>query len=434
VSDEDLRALEREVALSGTPPARLRLAAELERRGQREDAVTALFQALAVAPGDEGVRLALGKFRGPAPGQWCLPQGDARNTRRSVAKGPRGEGRVVSRQPLAPLEAAQFNAMQDQRVDTHDTVPPPLIVGSYAYYSLPTGRRQLAATADGHVIAQNYGASGFEWSANRDGVAVWRISMLIAGENEGNFDWWSQPHAVIGPDATVYGNTSLRKLIAIEPTGERRFEHAIDGKVNSLALDHERGRLHVLLAHPAGLSTHDLKTGERVSWVGLEKIIVASEAVVCDDGRVACISPLGYFAIVDDSGRLQDYRYTDADTISGGYGALSPWGELIVVSFDPRGATVASFDITTGAKRTRFEAPDCRGAPAIDSQGTIYLDGGARYVMGYNLVTGQPCYHVDRASLWRAPDQPSSQFALREGEIAFIEVTSDGVTLLRVGA
>jgi hypothetical protein len=445
VSDERLREIEREVAATGTPAARLRFAAELERRGLRDDAVATLFQALAAAPQDESVRLALGRFRGPASGEWCLPQGDARNTRRSTARGPRGEtGRVLERRLLAPFEAAQFTRTQDQRVETPNPVPPPLLVGSHVYYSLGTGggRHLLAATADGHVIAENFGAGGWEWSANRDAHVAWRIFTPHEREEDSDSTQWSEPHAVIAPDATIYAFTSFRRLRAIEPTGALRWEHRIDARVNSLALDHERRKLYVLYAHPAGLSTRDLESGRELGWVGLEEIAVASEAVVCDDGRVACISPFGYFAVVAPDGELQRPIYRYAEKISGGYGALAPSGELVVVSFDPRGATVMLFDPASGAKRDAerggsgaLDLPECRGAPTIDAEGVLYLDGGSRYVVGYDLSRSHAKkYQVDRPSLWRAPDQPSSQFALREGELAFIEVTNDGVTLVRVGA
>jgi hypothetical protein len=58
VSDEDLRALERAVAQTGSPGARLRWARELERLGQRDDVLAAL------APGwrDAEVRRELARF------------------------------------------------------------------------------------------------------------------------------------------------------------------------------------------------------------------------------------------------------------------------------------------------------------------------------------------------------------------------------------
>ncbi len=438
VSDEHLREIEREVAESGTPTARLRLAAELERRGLRDDAVATLFQALAATPQDESVRLALGRFRGPASGEWCLPQGDARNTRRSTSRGPRGEaGRILERRFLAPFEATQFTRTQDQRADAPNPVPPPLLSGTHVYYSLGRGvRRALAATADGHLIAENLGAGGWEWSANRDGQVAWKIFTEHESEDDSNPDRWSEPHAVIAPDATVYGFTSFKRLRAIEPTGpvgSCRWEHRIDARVNSLALDHERGRLHVLYEYPPRLSTRDLATGSEIGAVDLSEISVATEAIVCDDGRVACISPFGYLAIVAPGGELQAPIYRYAEKISGGWGGLAPWGELVVVSSDPRGATVTLFDPASGAGRASFDAPDCRGAPAIDADGVVYLDGGSRYVVGYDLKTHVKKFHVDRPSLWRAPDQPSSQFALRDGELAFLEVTNEGVSLLRVG-
>jgi hypothetical protein len=436
VSDEHLREIEREVAATGTAASRLRLAAELERRGQGDNAVATLFEAVAASPKDESVRLALGRFRGPASGEWCLPQGDARNTRRSTARGPRGDGgRVLERRPLAPFEASQFTRTQDQRADAPNPVPPPLLVGSRVYTSLGTGRRVLAATADGHVIAENFGASGFEWSANRDGQVAWKIFTPIEVPEDADPNTWSEPHAVIGPDATVYGFMSLKRLRAIEPDGKLRWEHRIDAKVNALALDHERQKLHVVYAHPAGLSTRDLETGRELAWVNLEENGgVASDAVVCDDGRVACICPFGYFAIVTPGGELQKPIHRFDEKIGGAFGALAPWGELVVVSFDPTGAAVGLFEPASGAKRAKFDAPDCRGAPAIDADGVLYLDGGARYVVGYDLKTHTKKYQVDRPSLWRAPNQPSSQFALREGELAFVEVTNEGVSLLRVGA
>ena len=80
MSDEVLRRLEREVAAQGSPTARIRLANELERQGRQEDAVAALFEALLASPQSPEIRFALGHFRGLAPGEWCLPAGDERNT------------------------------------------------------------------------------------------------------------------------------------------------------------------------------------------------------------------------------------------------------------------------------------------------------------------------------------------------------------------
>jgi hypothetical protein len=433
VSDELLRKLERGVAADGSAAARIRLASELERRARPADACAVLFEALAVFPANQEVRLALGRFRGPGA-EWSQPQSDARNTRRSPAKGPRGEGKVLERRLLAPIVATSFARTQDQRVDTPSPVPPPLVVGSYVYSSLATGRRIVAATADGHAIDENFGASGFEWSANRDGKIAWRIAMRVdtALEHEANPDKWCDPLAVVAPDATVFGVTALRRLIAIEPSGGLRFQHSVPAKVTSLALDFERGKLHLLYSHPVGLSTRDLATGNETAWVSLERISTADEAIVCDDGRVACISVWGWVAVVGPSGDLE-HEFRFAEKIGGAYGGLTPWGELVVVSFDV-GARVSLFDPASGARRGGFEAPDCRGAPAIDSTGTVYLDGGARYVAGFDIISGQPRYHVDRPTLWRTPDQPMSQLALREGELAFVEIAPEGVVLIRVGS
>lgn len=433
MSDEVLRKLEREVATEGSEGSRIRLASELERRGRADEATSVLFEALAAHPASEDVRRALGRFRGPSMTEWSLPHGDARNTRRSLAKGPKGEGKLIERRALAPFASAQFTRTQDTRIDEPDPVPPPLVVKNYVYSALATGRQVLAATSDGHVVMENSGAGGFEWSANRDAVAAWKIFMPVQSDDEGRPEFWSEPHAVIAPDATVYGVTSLRRLIAIEPTGAKRFEQDLPAKITGLALDAARGRLHVLYENPAGLSTRDLATGREVSWASLAPIVVAHNTIVCDDGRVACVSAFGSVGIVNLAGELER-TIKFAEKIGGAEGALTPWGELVVVSFDPTGAAVSIFDPGSGANRGHFNAPDCRGAPAVDAAGTIYLDGGAHCVMGYDLVTHQPKYSMDRPSYWREARQPVNQLALREGELAFIEVTREGVMFVRVGA
>ena len=231
----------------------------------------------------------------------------------------------------------------------------------------------------------------------------------------------------------MYGVTSLRRLIAIEPNGTERYRLDLPAKANGLALDASLGRLHVLYDYPAGLSTRDARTGSELTWTSLAEIAVAKNPIVCDDGRVACISDFGYVGIVNTSGELERHWRLD-ERIGGAEGALAPWGELVVVTFDKTGSGVSLFDPASGAPRGHFNAPDCRGAPAVDSTGTIYLDGGARCVVGYDLVKGSVKYSLDRPSFWREPDQPASQFALREDELAFIEVSKEGVILVRVGA
>ncbi len=427
MSDDALRKLEREVA-AGPPSVRIRLAAELERSGRTDDAVTVLL----AASGDRAVRRALGRFRGPAPNDWSAPQGDARNTRRSPARGPRGEGKVLERRPLAPEGHTFFGRSQDQRVLSPEPVPPPLLTGPYVYYSLATGRRVLAATADGHVIAENLGAGGLEWSANRDGRVAWRILMTVAHPDEANPRWWSRPHAAIAEDATVYGVTSFRKLIAVEPNGDRRFDHDLHARVEALALDEARGRFYLLFDDPVMLSTRDLATGKEMFAATLAQLPAAHEAIVCDDGRVACVSAFARVAIVGVSGEVER-QISFAERVGGAHGALTPSGELVVVSSDETGAGVSHFDPASGANRGFFFARDCRGAPAVDKDGTIYLDGGGRYVMGFAIAGGAQVYKVERPTLWIAPEQPKSEFALREGEVDFIEVTKDGVTLIRVG-
>lgn len=441
MSDELLRKLERDVAADGSDAARIRLATELERRGQGDEATAVLFEALAAHPQSGEVRRALGHFRGPSPTEWSHPQADARNTRRSTARGPKGTGRIIERRQLAPWESATFNTTQDERLRDPEPIPPPLRAGRYVYYSLGTGRQVLATTSDGHVVSQNFGASGFEWSANREGKIAWRHLMPFPIDSEGNPreqegdpNWWSRPHAVIASDATVYAVTSFRRLLAIEPTGAIRFDQEVPSKVNALALDEKRELLHVLYSHPVGLSTRELTRGTELRWTSLAPLGAAHNAIVCDDGRVACVSPFREVGIVGPSGDLER-TLPFAEKIGGAEGALTPWGELVVVSFDPTGSTVHLFDPASGARRGNFNAPDCRGAPAIDAAGTLYLDGGARAVVGWDLVQHSVRYTLDRPSYWREPDHPSSQLAIREDELAYIELSpKEGVILVRVGS
>jgi hypothetical protein len=138
-------------------------------------------------------------------------------------------------------------------------------------------------------------------------------------------------------------------------------------------------------------------------------------------------------AVLSPAGALErEFRY--AERIGGGAAALTPWGELAVVSWDPKAAGVSLFDAATGQRRAFFECADCSGVPAIDGDGVIYLDGGARaHVIGFDLVSGRERYRLDRTTLWRSPHRPASTFALAEGEVVFVELGADGVTLVRAG-
>src|SRR5205807_989206 len=79
---------------------------ELERRGRPVEATSVLFAALAAFPKDVDVRQKLGRFRGPARGPWGAPNADARNTRLSTARGPRGQGKLTHTETFARVEDA----------------------------------------------------------------------------------------------------------------------------------------------------------------------------------------------------------------------------------------------------------------------------------------------------------------------------------------
>jgi hypothetical protein len=430
--DETVRGLRREIAAGAGSQTWLRLAHELERRSGADDALLVLFDALKQFPKDPDVTLAIGKFRGPAPGPWGAPCADGKNTRLSPAKGPRGlEGKVLQRTLVAPTAAAGFTLAQNERTTIPPRLKAPLVVGARVYTFLEA-RRFLAVTADGHAVTQNFGATGHEWSLERDGKRPW--SHFFPHETD-DMDAWSEPHAAIGPDATIYGVTSPRKLIAFEPDGTRRYTLDLPAKVTSLALDAERGKLHLAYDQPAALSTRDLATGVETGFLELGQLVAVSEAIVCPDGRVVCLSPFGLIGIVNLEGKLE-HETRCAERISGAFGALSPWGELVVVSFDPKGALVSLFDPATGGRRGSFEAPECAGIPAIDAEGTIYLDGGARgHAFGFDLVSGTVRYKLDRDTLWRSPEQGLfTTFSLAEGELLFVQLEKGGVTLLRAGA
>ncbi|MBI3723963.1 hypothetical protein HY251_08435, partial [bacterium] len=250
--DEALRALEREVAASGSCAARVRLALELARRGRRDQACSALLAAVSAFPKDQEARLHLGRFRGPASGPWSAPNADSRNTRLSPARGPRGKGKLATENVAHP---------EANRPNEPATIHAPLIAGSGKPYCSVGGRRILALTADGHAVTENRGASGIEWyAAERDGKNAWKEKLFFQADSD--WDKWSDPHAAIAPDATIFGVTSLRKLLAIEPDGEVRFEHELPAQVLSLSLDAERERLYLAYKTPAFLSCRDAKTGE----------------------------------------------------------------------------------------------------------------------------------------------------------------------------
>ncbi|MBI3723322.1 hypothetical protein HY251_05120 [bacterium] len=106
------------------------------------------------------------------------------------------------------------------------------------------------------------------------------------------------------------------------------------------------------------------------------------ETIVLPDGRVACISVHSHVGFVTPEG-VVEFASRYGEKIGGSAGGLAPWGDLVVVSWDTRGALVTSFDLRTGKVKGSFEALECQGAPAIDMDGTIYLDGGASgYVRG----------------------------------------------------
>jgi hypothetical protein len=422
--DEALRSLERQVAATGDRSVRLKLASELDRRGRPRDATQILLDAVRAFPKDRDVRLALGKFRGPAPGPWGAVRADARNTRLSPAKGPRGEGQVISREPIAAFEGYR-----------EAPAPPPLVAQNLArpIYSLGVNRTNLAVTADGHVISQSWGEGGFEFSAEREGHRAWRFHFEHAPD-EDQSRWSRSAHAAIAPDGTVFGLVRSGKLIAVEPTGEARWIQELPARATSLALDAEHERLYVAYEAPSHLVALDTATGRELWSTNTEMIVVPSEVIVLGDGRVACVSPMGWVAIIAPDGGLQlEIRY--AERIWDGIGAVAPWGELVIVSSDKKGAYVWLFDPGSKDPRGRFEAPECFGVPAIDSAGTIYFDGGARgYVLGFDLAGGAVRYKLDRPTFWQPPERPGSAIALGDGEVVFMDFAESGVALVRGGA
>ena len=424
--DEVLRGLEREVEASGSAGARIKLAAELERRGRAREACATLLEAAKLFPSDADVRRAVGRYRGPAPGPWGAVKADARNTRLSPARGPRGEGRILSRQP--------FSAFDGPR---QLPAPPPLIGAGPPRPLVSIGSRAiLGVMADGHLIEQTGGAGGFEFLAERDGERAWSFFFEHPPDTHDESGFSRAPHAVIGPDGTVFGAVRLGKLLAVEPWGDKRWEIDVTSRVESLALDAERKRLWVAYEHPPRLVALDPGTGAQLSETNLSEIIVPAEALVLNDGRVACVSPAGgWVAVVSPDGALER-TFRCADRIWIITSALSPWGHLIVVSSDLKGSTVQLFDAATGQRTGMFEAPDCYGVPAVDREGTLYLDGGARgYVLGFDLVSGAMRYKLDRAeTLWQQPDRPGSSIAIGEGEVVFMDFAQEGVLLVRGGS
>lgn len=425
--DEALRRLEREVEASGDTSARLRLAAELDRQGRSREAFENLADMLRRTPRDEDVRLALGKLRGPCPGPWGAIAADPRNTRRSTARGPRGlEGRVLERQPVSPWDAAERSGGG----------PPPLVGPAETRPLASVGvRTVLALTADGHAISHALGNGGIEVSAERDGHRSWRVPFPYEpGDDESR--WSRSAHAALGPDGTAHVFVRTGKLVAVEPTGDVRWTRDVPATVTSLALDAARARLYVGYDHPAALAAFDPWTGDELWTRPLEPSYPPDETIVLDDGRVACVTPFRTILVVTPAGDLEP-PVTCSERIYGAHGALAPSGDLVVVNSDPKGAHVEVFDPTRGfAKKTSFEVTECLGVPALDREGTVYLDGGARgYILGFDIVSGAVRYRLDRPTLWQQPDRPGSAIAVGDGEVVFLDFSgSEGVGLVRAGA
>jgi hypothetical protein len=423
--DERLRELER-AAAGGDPGAAMRLGAALERLGRPCEAARTLARAARDLPRSDDVAQALARLRGPSRVAWPAPLGDARKTRRSTSRGPRGQGSAIA----TPTEGGLLH--QDER--------PPLI-GPSGQVALARARAEegravrelpLAFAADGTLYMLEDGALVAREADTMEPVFAPRD----LDEHPRRLAW-----AAVLDDASLVIAHQDGLLARAPPWGgpsTRLRQTDLGPDLLGAALDARAGRIYSIeltsaWPPPAASLPYVMRVAQRALTafdLSLQRnfsvdllIDPCDPPLVADDGRIVVLSLFGRAVVVSPAGMVErELRY--GERIGGARAALGPGGTLVIVAWDRAGAAVTILDLATGARVSGFHVLRGFGAPAVDADGVLYLRAGEpSRVVGHELATGREVYRLERPGV--RDDQPKA-LALGDGEVVFVEVPEGG--------
>ncbi len=260
-------------------------------------------------------------------------------------------------------------------------------------WRFPLGSRPSASPVvayDGTVLAGT--ASGRLWAVDPGGRARWSFTApsrpaftpalgqdgtiyLPAGDTLFALSWRGQElwryrlaaeaaaAPAIGPDGTVYLATGDRRLLALSPTGERRWEAALPGRASAPTADADG----TVLVGAAGI--HRLSSQGALLW---SYPIPAETAppVLRADGTILAGAANGKMYLLSAAGaRLAEL----ALQLPVRYGAIAAADDTVIVATTDRALLALRVREEALEPAARFEAGEQAGQAALAPDGSVYL-------------------------------------------------------------